>query len=207
MVYTVRELQQRNIGVYADVHGISNELTVVAMQDLWFFSMNSVSKMLEWSIIRVHWANRRLGQYAGEWSSCEGFLPPIFCARGCKGPRQRRAATRGCGGTEHAFLHPWEKLLFFCLDRHCEVLHFDVKHCWLTVKSVSTTTNWLQCRRSWCWERIAANFLLLKHFWQYKQCFPSMKDFTLTVWSKKKIHYVLCYKFNVFIHFYCILWL
>ena len=34
MVYTVRELQQRNIGVYADVHGISNELTVVAMQDV-----------------------------------------------------------------------------------------------------------------------------------------------------------------------------
>ena len=40
-----------------------------------------------------------------------------------------------------------------------------------------------------------------------KQCFPSMKDFTftLTVWcvikKKKYIIYVLCYKFNVLIHF------
>ena len=103
-----------------------------------FFSMHGVSKMLEWSIIRVRWANRRLGQYAGEWSSCERFFLIFLGCCGCKGSRQRSAATRGCGGTEHAFFHPWEKLLFFCLDRQCEVLHFDVKHCWVTVKSVST---------------------------------------------------------------------
>jgi len=45
-----------------------------------FFSMHGVSKMLEWSIIRVRWANRRLGQCAGEWRSCEGFSPHFFVA-------------------------------------------------------------------------------------------------------------------------------
>jgi hypothetical protein len=133
-------------------------------------------KDVEWSIIRVRWANRRLGQYAGEWSSCERFFLIFWGCCGCKGPRQRSADTRGCRGTAAHFYNHRDFFFFFFDHRHCEVLHFDVKHCWLTVKSVSTIKNWLQCRRTWCWERSAANFLLLKHFWQYvNNVFPQWR--------------------------------
>ena len=101
---TVKELQRWKIGFYASVGDISNELTVVAMQNVWFFSMHGVSKMLEWSIIRVRWANRRLGQCAGEWSSCERFFLIFLGCCGCKGPRQRSAAARGCRGMAAHFL-------------------------------------------------------------------------------------------------------
>jgi hypothetical protein len=80
-----------------------------------FFSMHGVSKMLEWSIIRVRWANRRLGQCAGEWRSCEGFSPPFFCGRGCKWSTQRSAATRGCRGTAAHFYNHRDFISFFLI--------------------------------------------------------------------------------------------
>ena len=70
-------------------------------------------KDVEWSIIRVRWANRRLGQYAGEWSSCERFFLIFLGCRGCKEPSQRCAATRGCGGTEAHFYTRGRNYFFF----------------------------------------------------------------------------------------------
>ena len=112
---TVKELQRWKIGFYASIDGINDELTVVAMQNVWFFSMHGVSKMLEWSIIRVRWANRRLGQYAGEWSSCERFFLIFLGCCGCKGPRQRSAATRGCRGTAAHFYNHRDFFSFFLI--------------------------------------------------------------------------------------------
>ena len=70
-------------------------------------------KDVEWSIIRVRWANRRLGQYAGEWSSCERFFLIFLGCCGCKEPSQRCAATRGCGGTEAHFYTRGRNYYFF----------------------------------------------------------------------------------------------
>ena len=112
---TVKELQWWKIGLYASVDGINDELMVVAMQNVWFFSMHGVSKMLEWSIIRVRWANRRLGQCAGEWSSCERFFLIFLGCCGCKGPRQWSAATRGCRGTAAHFYNHRDFFSFFLI--------------------------------------------------------------------------------------------
>ena len=112
---TVKELQWWKIGLYASVDGINDELTVVAVQNVWFFSMHGVSKMLEWSIIRVRWANRRLGQCAGEWSSCERFFLIFLGCCGCKGPSQRCTATRGCRGTAAHFYNHRDFFSFFLI--------------------------------------------------------------------------------------------
>ena len=49
---TVKELQKRNIGLYASVDSINDELTLSGMQNVCFFPMHGVSEMLVWSIIR-----------------------------------------------------------------------------------------------------------------------------------------------------------
>ena len=100
---TVQELQRWKMSFHAAVDGINDELTLSAMQNVCFFPMQGVSEMPEWSIIRLRWTNRRLGQYAGKWSSCEGFFPPFFCARGWESLSQRCVATRGCRGTAVRF--------------------------------------------------------------------------------------------------------
>ena len=99
----VEKLQQRNIGVHATIDGINDELVLFVMQNVRVFPMHGVSKIPEWSIIRVRWANRTLGQYTGDWSCCEGYFSPFLRDRGCKGLSQRCAATRGCGGTAAHF--------------------------------------------------------------------------------------------------------
>ena len=50
---TVKKLQNRKIGFYTAVGGINDDLVLFVMHNVWMFSMNGVSKMLEWSIIRV----------------------------------------------------------------------------------------------------------------------------------------------------------
>ena len=50
---TVKKLQRRKMSFQAAVDGINDELTLSVRQNVRFFSMNGVSEMLEWSIIRV----------------------------------------------------------------------------------------------------------------------------------------------------------
>ena len=49
----VEKLQQRNIGVHATIDGINDELVLFVMQNVRMFPMHGVSKMPEWSRIRV----------------------------------------------------------------------------------------------------------------------------------------------------------
>ena len=95
----VEKLQQRNIGVHATIDGINDELVLFVMQNVRMFPMHGVSKMPEWSRIRVRWTNRALGHYAGDWTNCEEYSPPFLRVRGYKGFSHWCAATRGCGGT------------------------------------------------------------------------------------------------------------
>ena len=150
----VEKLQQRNIGVHATIDGINDELVLFVMQNVRVFPMHGVSKIPEWSIIRVRWANRTLGQYTGDWSCCEGYFSPFLRDRGCKGLSQRCAATRGCGGTAaHSYTRG---RIFSFLEQTVDVNEYfiDVKHCLNTVKSVDAIKNGPQYRCSWYWERM-----------------------------------------------------
>ena len=156
----VEKLQQRNIGVHATIDGINDELVLFVMQNVRVLPMHGVSKIPEWSIIRVRWANRTLGQYTGDWSCCEGYFSPFLRDRGCKGLSQRCAATRGCGGTA-AHCYTRGRIFSFLeqtVDVDVSIYFIDVKHCLNTVKSVATIKNRSQYRCSWCRERIAVSF-------------------------------------------------
>jgi len=45
------------------------------------------------------WQTNTMDQNAGEWSTCEGFFPSIFCGRGCRALGHQCVATRVWWGT------------------------------------------------------------------------------------------------------------
>ena len=153
------------------------------------------------------WQTNTMDQYVGEWSSCEGFFPPFFVAVVVRGQHNEVPPRGGAGVRRLIFTIIGSSFLFFWSPSlwspsfWCKTLLINGQKCFNN-KNLAAMSSFVVLETN-CSQLIIVETLLTI----CKQCFPQCFPFTLTVWSKKKIHYVLCYKFNVFIHFYCILWL